>query len=356
VGTETLVAQRLDPSKAALIGEPVTVTDGIDLRLTDGISPLSVAATGLVAYRTGQERRQLIWFDRSGASRGTLGDPNSDLSEPRVYLDGRRVVITRRSASGSTDVWLMDGAHMSRLTHDAASDQRAIWSPDGTRIVFRSDRISPAADLYVKPANGAASEELLVASTQNKTPMSWSADSRFLMYRSTDPQSGLDLWVLPLEGDRKPWPFLNTPAREAQGMFSPDGRWVVYQSNESGRDQIYVRAFVPPGATRTSDEGPLQVTTEGGINPVWAGDGKEVYYLNPAGAMMAVRVAVRGSTIESGAPALLFPTHIVGGGVDALQGRQYDVAADGRFLINTVLDTAAPPITLLTNWNPEAKK
>jgi hypothetical protein len=124
---------------------------------------------------------------------------------------------------------------------------------------------------------------------------------------------------------------LNTPAREAQGAFSPDGRWVVYQSNESGRDQIYVRAFVPPG-------------------------GKEVFYLNPAGAMMAAPITISGSTIESGTPVLLFPTRIVGGGVDALQGRQYDVAADGRFLINRQVDTAAAPITLLMNWNPEAKK
>jgi Tol biopolymer transport system component len=355
-GTETLVAQRLDTAKAALTGEPLTVADGVgSVGLHDGVGAISVASTGLVAYRNVQDRQQLIWVDRSGTPRGTLGDPNSILSEPRVSPDGHRVVMTW-ATPGNTDVWLLDGAHMSRLTSDAASDQRPIWSPDGTRIVFRSNRSGRAGDLYVKRASGAATEELLVASEQIKNPMSWSRDGRFVMYRSLDPQTSSDLWVLPLEGDRKPWPFLNTPAREAQGIFSPDGRWVVYQSNESGRDQIYVRAFVPPGATRSSDEGQLQVTTDGGINPVWGSDGKEVYYLNPAGAMMAAPISVRGSTIESGAPVLLFPTRIVGGGVDALQGRQYDVAADGRFLINTVVDTAVSPITLLMNWHPEAKK
>jgi Tol biopolymer transport system component len=186
--------------------------------------------------------------------------------------------------------------------------------------------------------------------------MSWSADGQFLMYRSNDPQTGSDLWVLPMAGDRTPWVFLKTPSREAQGMFSPDGRWVVYQSDESGRPEIYVRAFVRPGGTRTLEDGQLQVTTDGGINPVWGPDGKEVYYLNPAGAMMAAPITVRGSTIESGAPVLLFPTRIVGGGVDALQGRQYDVAPDGRFLINTEVDTTAAPITLLMNWNSELKK
>ena len=98
------------------------------------------------------------------------------------------------------------------------------------------------------------------------------------------------------------------------------------------------------------------MSTGGGINPVWRPDGKEVYFLNPAGAMMAAPITESGSTLEPGAPVLLFPTRIVGGGVDLLQGRQYDVAPDGRFLINTELDSAAAPITLLMNWNPDTKK
>ena len=120
-----------------------------------------------------------------------------------------------------------------------------------------------------------------------------------------------------------------------------------------------MRPFVPPGAAGTAAAaagGQWQVSTAGGIYPVWRPDGKELYYLNPAGAMMAAPITVTGATLEPGAPVVLFPTRIVGGGVDAQQGRQYDVAPDGRFLINTVLDSAAAPITLLQNWNPEAKK
>jgi hypothetical protein len=98
------------------------------------------------------------------------------------------------------------------------------------------------------------------------------------------------------------------------------------------------------------------VSTAGGIYPLWRPDGKELYFLNPAGAMMAVPITVIGATLAPGAPVVLFPTRIVGGGEDTAQARQYDVAPNGRFLINTVLDNAAAPITLLQNWNPEVKK
>ena len=159
-----------------------------------------------------------------------------------------------------------------------------------------------------------------------------------------------------LTGNSTPSVFLKTPFKETRGAFSPDGRWVAYQSNESGRDEIYVRPFVPPGAaSMTAAVGQL-ASTAGGIHPLWRPDGKELYFLNLAGAMMAVPIAVTGSTLDPGTPVVLFPTRIVGGGTDAAQGRQYDIAPDGRFLINTLLDDAAAPITLLQNWHPEGKK
>ena len=164
-----------------------------------------------------------------------------------------------------------------------------------------------------------------------------------------------DVWVLPMVGGGTPSVFLKTPFRELWGAFSPDGRWVAYQSNESGRQEIYVRPFVPPGATGTA-AGQWPVSTAGGIMPVWRRDGKELFYLNPAGAMMAAPITVTGTTFAPGDPAALFPTHIFAGGVDAQQGRQYDVAPDGRFLINTELSSSAAPITLIQDWNPEAKK
>jgi hypothetical protein len=134
---------------------------------------------------------------------------------------------------------------------------------------------------------------------------------------------------------------------------------VAYQSDESGRPEIYVRPFVPPndaGEGGGASGSQWQVSTAGGISPVWRPDGKELYYLNPAGTMMAAPVTVRGATIVPGAPVQLFPTRIYGGGVDVQQRVQYDVALDGRFLINRELDSATAPITLLMNWKPVAKK
>ena len=360
-GTQTLVAQRLDVDKAALTGEPVTVADGVGVDAYN-LSAVSVAASGLVAYRMGTGgQRQLTWFDRVGTAQGTIGDPDATLSNPRVSPDGRRVVVERR-AQGNTDLWLLDGTRTSRFTFDAASETRPVWSPDGTRLVFTSRRTG-VGDLYQKLASGAGSEERIVASDQSKVPSSWSADGRFLIYYSLDPRAEADLWVVPMLGERAPSVFLKTPFGEAGGAFSPDGRWVAYlQANESGRTEVYVRPFVPPSPQASADPAAglagsqWQVSTAGGFLPVWRPDGQELYYIDPAGAMMAAPITVVGTTLEPGAPTMLFPTRIVGGGVDGGVGRQYDVAPDGRFLINRELPGDAAPITLIQNWQPEAKQ
>jgi hypothetical protein len=154
--------------------------------------------------------------------------------------------------------------------------------------------------------------------------------------------------------------FLKTPFDERYGTFSPDGRWVAYQSNDSGRPEIYIRPFAGPaasGAGAPAAGGQWQVSTAGGIYPRWRHDGAELYYLAPNGTMMAAPIAVTGATLAPGAPVALFPTRVYGGGADAAGlGRQYDVTRDGRFLINTVLDEATAPITLIQNWTPDAKK
>jgi eukaryotic-like serine/threonine-protein kinase len=154
--------------------------------------------------------------------------------------------------------------------------------------------------------------------------------------------------MLPLEGERKGQTFLSTPFDERNSQFSPDGQWVAYRSNESGRFEVYVRPFHGPG-------GQWQVSTAGGIAPRWRHDGKELYYIAPDARLMAVPITTKGTTLEPGTPLTLFQTRIVGGG-SYINRPQYDVAPDGRFLINGAMEaTAVPPITLIQNWKPPAK-
>ena len=354
----TLVAQRLDLEQKALTSDPVTLADPVAFDAVVRASALSVSAPGLVAYREGgASRRQLAWFDRSGKALGRMGAPDeNDLFSPRVSPDGRRVAV-HRTVQGNTDIWLLDGTRSSRFTFDAVLDRFPLWSSDGSRIVFDSDR-KGARDLYQKPSSGAGAEELLVESPQAKIANDWSADGRFVLYHSIDPQTARDLWVLPMEGERKPWVFLKTRFEERSAQFSPDGRWVAYHSNESGQNEIYIRPFAAPaasGVAANAAAGQWQVSTAGGIYPKWRSDGRELYYIGPNGEMMAAAIAATATTLEPGAPVALFAARILGGGVDNNLGRQYDVTRDGRFLINTLLEDASSPITLIQNWNPPAR-
>ncbi len=346
--TSTLTAQRLDLTQAVLTGEPIVLADGVEGRA-------SVSTTGLIAYRTGSEsERQLTWFERSGTELGTMGEPYV-MRGPRLSPDGRRVAVDRLM-QGNWDIWLLDVARSTRFTFDAAEDLFPLWSPDGSRIVFRASQTG-SGDIYQRSSNGTGEETLLVGSDQLETTNSWSADGRFLLYH-TSPLADRDLWALPMTGDSVPFVVLQTPFEERWGAFSPDGRWIAYQSNESGRYEIYVRAFVAPDASVANARnagGQWQVSTAGGIYPVWSANGQEVYYVDPAGNMVAAPLIATGEAVEVGAPAVLFPTRIYGGGAEFSQGRQYDVAADGRFLINTVVrEGRNDPITLIQNWSPEA--
>jgi Tol biopolymer transport system component len=165
------------------------------------------------------------------------------------------------------------------------------------------------------------------------------------MYYVPDPKTGTDLWVLP-EGTHVPFVFLKTDANELWGQFSPDGRWVAYQSNETGRYEIYVRPFPSPG-------GPFPISTSGGVYPRWSHDGKELYFIAPDAKMMAVPIRATATSVDAGAPTALFQTRRLGGGMNVIgRSHQYDVARDGRFLINVETESSAPPLTLLLNWKP----
>ena len=356
-GGTALVAQRLDLERRQLVGSAATVADHVAMDVITGSIAVTASASGLIAYRTGSGgRRQLVWYDRSGKTLGVVGPPDDTaLSAPRVSPDGRRVAVGR-TGQGNQDIWLLDGARASRLTFDSAADRFPVWSPDGSRILFDSTR-KGTRDLYVKSSSGAGDEGLVVESRQggvDKSATDWSPDGRFVMYRSVEAQTGRDIWVLPL-ATGKPYVFMSTPFEENHGTFSSDGRWIAYESNETGRFEVYVRPFIDGsglGAGRPG--GKWQVSTDGGIQPRWRYDGREVYYLGPDGQMMEAPTRMSADAFDVGTPVKLFDTRIYGGGTDIAQGNQYDVTHDGRFLINTVMDEATAPITMLQNWKPPA--
>jgi Tol biopolymer transport system component len=347
---ETLVARRFDLQQGVLAGDSLTVADPVGYDGSLNVGAFSVSVDGRVAYRAvGAARRQLTWFDRTGKALGVAGAPDANLiNAPELSPDGRRVGIDRVVQS-NRDVWLMDlvrGA-LTRFTFDASVDGYPVWSPDASRVAFESRR-KGSYDIWVRPSSGAGTEELLLETPNNEWPLDWSKDGRFLLYYQDSPKTGADVWALPMTGtDRKPVVVANTPFEESKGQFSPDGRWVAYETNESGRTEIVVQAF-------PEVRGKSQVSTNGGVQPRWRPDGKELYFIAPDRKLMAVTATASASTFEAGTPIALLPTRILGTGPASRSN--YAVSGDGRFLIDTVLDDASAPITLLLNWNPEAKK
>ena len=357
----TLFAQAFDFKRQELSGNPFPVAEQVAFgALTN--APGFSAASGIVAYRTGSGRsgvllaggglaRQLTWLDRSGKSVGVVGAPDAaGLTDVELSPDGERVAVYR-TVNGNQDVWLIDAARgvPKRFTFDPLLDSFPLWSPDGNRIAFQSVRRG-VQNLYWKLSSGAGTDDLLLETDQNKAPTDWSSDGRFLLFRSLDPQTGFDLWVLPVSGDKKPFPFLKSASEEREGQFSPDSKWIAYQSNESGRSEIYVQPFPGTG-------GKFQISANGGAQPRWNKNGKEIFYVSLDSKMMSapVKLSPDGQSLETGTPAVLFPVRIAGGPLSGIFRQQYAVSSDGqRFLVNlAAAEGAASPITLIYNWKPK---
>ncbi len=229
-------AQPFDSASLELRGSPITVAEQLLIDGVSSLAALSASPSDAIAYRSGPPgERQLMWFDRSGREIGKVGDSDRTVPSLAMSADGRRLCVSR-GVNGNPDIWMLDLARgvLSRLTFDPATEPVAVWSPDGNRVAFNSNRTG-VYDLYVKSVTDTEPESLLLATPQNKAPVDWSPDGRFLLFRSPGKTTGFDLWALPMDGDRKPFPLVQTDFEERDGQFSPDGKWVAYQSNESGR-------------------------------------------------------------------------------------------------------------------------
>jgi eukaryotic-like serine/threonine-protein kinase len=246
----------------------------------------------------------LTWFDRQGKTVGTIGEPGV-YRTLAISPDGKRVAVERTDPqTQNKDIWVMDAASQaaSRFTSDPGWDAFPTWSPDGSRIVFTSNRGGGVYNLYVKPSSGTGNEELFYQSTEGKGPNSWSPDGRFLIYYSIGQPTHLRLLAADGPADRKPVPLVDPQFSSVTGRFSPDGRWIAYSSNESGKNEISVRSFDP--ATGTTGA-PTVVTQGGGTTPLWRGDGKELFYIARDGTATALEVNA-GATFQAGAPKPMF--------------------------------------------------
>jgi serine/threonine protein kinase len=336
----TLFAQHFDTKKFELTGEPAPILTDVQFFPRISQAVFATSSTGLlVAQRNADSgASQALWFDRKGQEIGLALNP-AIMGNIMLSPNGRAVAAdTTDPASQNTDIWTYDLETRSakRLTFDPALDSLPIWSPDGSRIIFASNR-DLKFDLYLKDANGAQEEKIIPQDGPDRFPADWSRDGKYVIY-----SRGPDLWYLALP-ELRATQFLKAPSTLKSARFSPDGKWVAYSSNESGRWEIYVTSF--PEA-----HGKWQVSNAGGDQPRWRGDGKELFYFSNDSKIMAVEVKT-GANFDAGTPAALFqanPREMFA----TSELFSYDVSSDGqKFLINTQLKTEMTPVSIVLNWS-----
>ena len=329
---------------------PVPVLDGVVTK-DSGAANFDIAGDGSLVYVAGMtagvQQRALVWVDRVGREE-PLATPMLGYQRPRVSPNGMRVAVDVAGPEGA-DIWVHDLARgtETRLTTDPANDRAPLWTPDGERLVFASDR-EGLTGLFWKLVDTPGDAERLMtgsAGTGSVEASAWSADGQTLLFwraGGTPPDTGL----LSMEGERVSEMLFETEFIEAGPAISPDGGWLAYHSNETGQNEVYVQRYPELGSRQT-------VSTDGGQQPLWSLDGQELFYRGPRG-MMVVSVEA-GATFSAGDPDVLFEQQYY---LDRSR-RTYDLAPDGRFLMVKAGDDAEGPaaqIILVQNWFEELKR
>jgi eukaryotic-like serine/threonine-protein kinase len=356
-----LMAMAFDPDRRQLTGDAVPVIARVSTEGSRYVSA-SVSENGTLVYASaGSLNTQLTWFDRTGKILGTLGDGWLDVN-PSLSPDERQVALALRSGSAENlDIWTIDVARnlRNRVTTDAQPEGWPVWSPSGETIVFGSvwrglGGPPEKARLIQTPVNETAAKKTLLEAEGTPSrpcgprqcllaPTDWSADGRFVVYTfsGTFPATS-DIWALPLIGDRKPFPVIQTEFNEGQGVLSPDGRWIAYTTDETGQPNVHLQPFDRAG-------GKQRISPNGGRNPHWRADGRELFYLDASGTMTAVPIDMSAG-FAAGLPRTLFPAGVVS------LNNMYAVTKDGqRFLVNRNA-ASATPLTVIVNWTSTLRK
>ena len=338
-----LFAQPFDQGKARLLGEPHLLASNVHYFFGPSHAAFSASQTGVLVYQTSPNPLEVVWFDRQGRRVGQIGDPVV-VKGLRISPDGRKAAAgIQDRRTGSSDVWVTELASgvSTRVHSDPVDEIAPLWSHDGSKLFYRSDRLGPP-DIFEITLGVPGSEKPLLVAPGVQQPEDASRDGRFVAYLN-QAQSGLfHIWLLPLSGDRKPFPWLGTRFHETSPRFSPDSRWIAFESNESGSPEVY--AALTEGAKNKR-----RISPAGGRLPRWRADGRELYYLAPDGTLMAVPIQP-GPGLETGAPLPLFRADP--------QIENYDPAPDGsRFLaIAPVERVRESPIRVIANWTEAMKK
>jgi len=352
----SLTAVPFDPQRLEVKGTAAPVVEGVLQSPVTGAAQYSFSDTGSLIYVPGglqATQLRLVWVSRNGSEQPLVASARNYMF-PRLSPDGRRVAVG--IVEQDSQLWLYDLSRetLTRFTFEGNYNPVAIWTPDGKRIAFESNKEGPP-NLFWQLADGSGGLERLNTSESIQVPMSWSPDGKLLAFMEVTSITGVDIWVLPMDDARagsaqvrKAQPFLRTPSNEGGPRFSPDGRWLVYMSDDSGSYQIYVQPYPGPG-------GKWQITTEGGTEPVWNPNGRELFYRS-GDKMMVVDIASQPG-FSAGKPRMLFEGRYE---LSPVQNANYDVSPDGqRFLmLKTGESAGAAPtqINVVLNWFEELKQ
>jgi Tol biopolymer transport system component len=274
---------------------------------------------------------------------GTVGE-SGNYADIQLSPKADRVAVDITTPGTARDIWVVDVARavQSRITFESSDDWNPSWSADGTRLIFASAS-SGGTHIHEKSSSGAGMEKLVFESPSSEIPVDLSPDGRYIPFSRTKTEGGVDLWILDTM-QQKATPFIESKFDKAQAKLSPDGRWIAYTTNETGTYQIVVQSFPDPSG------GKWQISAQGGIEPKWKHDGRELYYLALDGKMMAVSVK-SDRAIEAGSPMPLFETPLTVVRGQLPRTHRYDVAPDGRFLIAVPKgNPAPPPVIAVMNW------
>jgi serine/threonine-protein kinase len=344
----TLQAVLFDLDRLKTRGTPVTVLPRQASR--QEVGNFDIAPDGTLAYVDTPDvtgaARTLVWVDRQSREEEPLGADSHPYIQPRVSPDGTKVAVSTVDERSDIFVWDLARRKLSQLTSDLAPEFSPVWTADSRRLLFFW--AGRASGLFWRPVDGTGeAEELSAGLKGNMQPSGVTLDRRVLLTLG-----GRDLMVLTLDGTRHVEPLLQTEYTERNGVVSPsDGRWLAYESDSSGRFEIYVRPFPNVSAGR------WPITTAGGTRPLWAPNGRELFYVAPDGALMAVRVDSRAGTWSAGSPTKALEGPYVT--VTGLTGRTYDGSPDGkRFLMikQPANQAVAPQIIAVQNWTEELKR